>query len=146
MPALVTVDDVLKILPDEFAGEDLSTFISTADLLVTEELASTTLSTARKTQIELYLAAHLAIITLEKGGLTRRRIGDSEDYFQMWTTIATGLQATRYGQQVAILDTSGVIAALGSGKLKAQFRVVSPNPARCPSYGDGYGYFLPGDC
>lgn len=128
MTARVTNADVAKILPAEFVNDDFATFIASANLLVNEELASAGLSAARLTQIELYLSAHFAIITLEKGGLTRQKIGESEDFFQTWTNTAVGLNATRYGQQATTMDTSGKLAALASGKLRASFSIVgSPN-------------------
>lgn len=119
--ALVTSVEVQQIYP---TSEDLAFFIGAADILVTEELANQGLSVNRLKQIELYLAAHFAVITLERGGLTRQRMGDSEDFYQLWTNNKIGLQATRFGQQAIVLDTSGTLAQLGTAKLQARFSFV----------------------
>lgn len=125
--ARVSESEVEAILPAGLAGNDLETFIDTANLLVNEELASSGLSADRLKQVELYLAAHFAIVTLERGGLTRQKIGESEDFYQSWTNTELGLQSTRYGQQASMLDTSGKLAALAKGTLRAEFRVVGSN-------------------
>lgn len=127
MPALVTPDQVKAIYP---TTSDLTPFVTVADLLVQENLSGKGLSRARLVQIELYLAAHFALVTLERGGLTRRKIGDSEDFYQAWTNSEIGFAATRFGQQASLLDTSGTLAQLGTAKLKAQFKVVSRTNGR----------------
>lgn len=131
MTARIQSEDLRKIIPSDAlaAGEDLSSYIQSAHLFVKEELISTGLSEDRLTQIELYLAAHFAIITLEKGGLTRQKIGESEDFFQGWTNTSVGLNATRYGQQAVMLDTSGNLAALARGTLRAKFSVIGSPPS-----------------
>ena len=130
--ARITVVELQKTYP---TTSDLTPFVEVANLLVTEELAAMGYSVERLTKIELYLAAHFALITLERGGLTRQKIGDSEDFFQAWTNTEIGLAATRFGQQVLILDTSGKMATLGGTKLKAQFSVVSRSNGRFGSVG-----------
>lgn len=137
--ARVTESEVAAIYPGDCELTDFTTFIQTATLVVTEELGSSGLSKDRLTQIELYLAAHLTVISLEKGGLTRQKIGDSEDFYQLWTNLSTGFNATRFGQQAVMLDTTGTLQAIGSGKLKAQFRVVGKNPACDPLNWSGRG-------
>ncbi len=119
--ALVTTAEVQQIYP---SNQDLSFFIAAADNLITEELANQGLSQNRLKQIELYLTAHFATITLERGGLTRQRIGDAEDFYQLWTNNKIGFQATRFGQQAILLDTSGTLAQLGTAKLQARFTVL----------------------
>lgn len=124
--ARVTVAQVQEIYP---TSKDLTPFIETAHLLVNEELASSGMTNDRMAMVEKYLAAHFAIISLEKGGITRQKIGESEDYYQTWQNSSVGLMASRFGQQAAMLDSSGTLASAASGKLKAQFTVVGNNPA-----------------
>ena len=125
--ALVVSVEVAQIYPD--AGiTDFSPYIQIADTFITDNLQGTSLSTGALKSIELYLSAHFALITQERGGLTRQKVGDSEDFYQLWTSTKVGLMATRFGQQAVMLDTTGTLARLGTGKLKAQFRVL-PQPA-----------------
>lgn len=105
-------------------ANDLLPFIETAALVVTEELAGSGLSAARLKQIELYLAAHFATVTLERGGLKRRKIGDSEDEYKVVDSSDKGIASTRFGQQAIVLDSSGILGALTVSIVKARFRVV----------------------
>lgn len=126
--ARVTVEMLSKIFKG--AGTDnsvLQSFIDTANLLVNEELTSVTpaLSATRLQQIELYLAAHFATCTFEKGGVTAKTIDNVEEQYQRISASAKGLQTTRYGQQVVMLDPSGKLGNLSASITRAQFRVMS---------------------
>lgn len=103
--------------------DDLQPFIDSAHILVQEELSSSGLSEDRLKLIELYLSAHLAVITMERGGLVKQRIGDSEEMYQVPGFNTVGLVTTRFGQQVVILDTTGKMAALSQKPVKARFVV-----------------------
>jgi hypothetical protein len=119
MAALVTDAEVKAVID---TTRDTTPFIDTADLLVTEDLANSGLSDARKKQIELYLAAHFVALTEERGNLTEHTVGDATEKYSM--DLGSGLMLTRYGQQAANLDTSGTLKALASKGLVAQFRVI----------------------
>ena len=116
----------VKAIYDPGADEaDLYPFIEVATLLVDEELLDQGLSANRLKQIELYLAAHFATVSIERGGLTRQRIGDAEEEYQGWgNNNSTGLTSTRFGQQALTLDPSGTLGALSERPVKAQFRVI----------------------
>lgn len=130
--ALITVAD-LKLLievPPDVVDASLQSFITTADLIVTESLSGKGLSVARLTEIEKYVAAHLAIQLTERGGLTSSRIQDAMEGYTNLSPMGrgkqSGLQLTRYGQQAIVLDTTGTLLAQSLGVLPAQFRVMSP--------------------
>lgn len=124
---LVTSSDVQALVP--FIGADtlLDPFIVTADLIVQEELAGQGMSVARLTQIELYLAAHFALLVYERGGLQSQRIGfqGPQDTYKTIDMGETGLMSTRFGQQAITLDSSSRLLALNNTGLKAKFRVVA---------------------
>lgn len=117
--ALVTDSEVKAIIDTE---RDTTPFITTASLIVTEQLADQTLSDDRKKQIELYLAAHFCAITEERGALARQRMGDASEEYKI--DAGYGLALTRYGQQAIQLDTSGTLRALTRKGQDALFRVV----------------------
>ena len=118
--ARVTDAEVKAIID---TSRSVDPFITTATLLVNEELAaSTTLSSSRLQQIELYLAAHFVAVTEERGALTASEKGDaSEDY---GIQVGSGLNGTRYGQQAIALDTTGKLASIASSANKARFTLV----------------------
>lgn len=117
------IDDELKqIFPE--AKNDTSHFIELAALVVDEQMVGLGLSDERLKMIELYLAAHLASISIERGAPRRLRQGETvEEFFQ---DVGPGLRQTRFGQTAMMIDTTGTLSDLstGSGKPKAQFRVV----------------------
>lgn len=121
--ARVTTTEVNDIFAVETLS-DLDTFITTATLIVDEELGSAGLSSNRLKQIELYLSAHFAAVTFEKGGLRRQKVGDAEEEYKILGPDAKGMNSTRYGQQAITLDSSGTLGALTASIVKAGFRIV----------------------
>lgn len=122
--ASVTASEVLALLDKKDACVD--SYINTAHLIVTEDLDCTNLSAARKKQIELYLAAHFATISLEKGGIRKKKIGESEEEYitAMSKTSNAGYLSTRFGTQAVALDTCGILGAQTSNPVKALIRVI----------------------
>lgn len=106
----VTDADVKTILDTTI---DTTPFTVTAHCLVEETLYPLgTLSEARLTQIELYLSAHFAC-TMDPR-ITKEKIGDGENTYQLKAD--TGLNGTTYGQQAAMLDTTGKLMNMTAPK------------------------------
>lgn len=122
--------DVQAILPDEYATANVTAFITTAQLLFDEELSGKGLSADREKQIVIYLAAHFAILKLERGGLARGRLGEAEETYKQPSDFDQGLKGTRYGQGAMLLDSSGTLAALGTTALKARITVIEASQCR----------------
>ena len=110
MTARVTATEVRTI-----TGEPVSTAVDLpmliATTLVDDNLASSGQSVAALKNIELMLAAHFTLLTVENGPLAKKTIGGdtSEGYHQVYKG---GLLSTRFGQQAVAMDTSGVLAEL----------------------------------
>ncbi len=135
------VDADVKALID--TNRDTTPFITTATLLVTEDLASQAFSDQRYFEITKYLAAHFCCITEELGGLTYSRMGDAiEKYRDPPTKNDFGLGTTRFGKMAMSLDSSGTLAALTANDgLKARLSVIK-YPRVWPSTADlGWGDF-----
>ncbi|MHA2067165.1 MAG: hypothetical protein ACXABY_22585 [Candidatus Thorarchaeota archaeon] len=104
--------------------EDVTAFITSANLLVTDLLGDSGLSDERLKEIERWLSAHLVSMNdsgvravEEEVGRSRRRVGEATRQI-----LGEGLKLTRYGQQAMILDTTGRLTSLG--KSEARFTVV----------------------
>lgn len=108
------------VIPDE----NLQVFCDMAALIIAEDLSDQALSSERLDMIELNLAAHYAIVTYEKGGLTAQTVGSSEERYHLLSDKLYGLATTRFGQTALSLDTSGVLVDLATPPLRAQFRVI----------------------
>jgi hypothetical protein len=103
---------------------DLTLFIDNATMIVDEELVGKGLSDNRLKFIELHLASHFTVLSIEKGGLTRQKLDEAEEGYRQDFTSKPNLSMTRYGQQALALDTSGSLSKLDSPAGKAEFRVV----------------------
>jgi len=104
--ARVTDDEVKEIIETSITT---TPFITVANLIVTERLANEGLGDSLLKEIERWLAAHLVAIRDQRP--QNERIGDANITYQGRSGL--GLDATQYGQQVKILDTSGKLANLG---------------------------------
>lgn len=103
-----SVDAVRDIIDvEELDDEELQAFVEDANVVVNDRLDGTGLSTARKTLIEKWLAAHLAAMKDQR--IRKATIGFSTVEYEGASNSddALGLQATRYGQQAVALDPSG---------------------------------------
>jgi hypothetical protein len=83
-------------------------FIQTANHIVNTNLGGLLAETTLK-QIELWLAAHLACMMDPRE--SRVKAGEAEATFEGKTDM--GLNFTRYGQMVKLLDTTGRLSTLG---------------------------------
>lgn len=121
----VTAAQLRKLVevPDDKADLDLQPFLASAALIRSEDLAGSGLSSNRLDQIELYLAAHFAVVSLEFGGVVMSKQGGSSETYRAPEAKATGLATTRFGQLALSLDTSGTLQKSMS-TAKANFSVV----------------------
>ena len=92
---------------------DLSPFITAANLIVTDKLGSSGLSSATLTEIERWLAAHFVVCKERQP--TSKRIGETEESYN-WNT-NTGLLRTTYGQAAIALDTTGTLSKIGKPQI-----------------------------
>ena len=121
MPNRVQSDEV-AILFEGSESVDFEPFIADAHILVDEALLGAGYLDPKLKMIEKYLAAHLYILTSERGGLTLLKVGESEERYSPKTM--SGLRGTRFGELAASLDTTNALAALLEPSRKALFRLV----------------------
>ncbi len=123
MAARVSAEQVKEVITTDLDDSlVLSSMVDTANLYVDTHLSDADHSAAMLTKIELYLAAHFVALTEERGGLKGEKMGDASEFLA--DVYSDGFRATRFGQAAINLDTSGILASLGTSKLKAQFVVV----------------------
>ncbi len=114
----------LDVLMDVVEAQDWTPFITTANLIVSEELSGLGHSSDRLTQIEIYLAAHFATLSKNGGGIVRETIGQSATTYRTPSEKLLGFNATVFGQQALALESTGKLLNIGTGTLKAEFYVV----------------------
>lgn len=99
--AIIDVDSLLT---------DISPFITAANLIVTDKLASSGTSEEMLKEIERWLAAHFVAVRDPRsksesiGGITAHYFVGRE---------GEGLRSTPYGQQALALDLTGILAKAG---------------------------------
>lgn len=102
---------------------ELQPFVDNANLLVTELLVDSGLSSARLDMISNYLAAHFAVIS-DRRGDSANRLGEAAETYDIGKG-GTALSSTPFGQQASQLDTTGALAAsLDTSGLRALFNVI----------------------
>ena len=116
MTLRVDADDVKEIIKTNLTDNEITPFITTANLLVNENLASDSYSTALLTEIEKWLSAHLIAITKERQA-QKVKMDDSEETYGR---LGLHLNSTTYGQMVTMLDTNGILSNLGKKKASIQ--------------------------
>jgi hypothetical protein len=100
--------DVEAILDTELTDSEITAYITTSNLLVTDRLGSSGLAAALLTQIETYLAAHLITTTRERKAA--QTSGEGGVKFEGQTGMR--LDSTFYGQTAMVLDTTGKLSTL----------------------------------
>lgn len=130
-----TVADVRDILDTEMTDEQLAAFINTAYVVVSTNLSDKGLAAAILTEIEKYLSAHFASLR-DQRAQSEGIAGEYNVTYQGKTDM--GFNATQYGQMAVALDTSGVLATMGSSKKRASFIVFdTPRHGTYPNQANG---------
>jgi hypothetical protein len=114
--------DYLDAHPNLNVNYDL--FLEMGNTLTDAKLGSSGLSNGILKMIELNLAAHFAVLSIEKGGITRQKAGESEEGYRQDFSSRPNLSMTRFGQQAVMLDTTGVLNSMNAPGGSAEFRVM----------------------
>lgn len=116
--ARTTATAVKQILDTDLSDAIVEAFIDSANMVVTDFLGSdTNLSAAQKADVEKWLAAHMIAATREQQPIAE---GADKARIQYQGKTAMGLDATFYGQQVKVLDTTGKLArSIGKKSIEA---------------------------
>ena len=116
----VTATEVKAIMDGvTLADAIIDSYIIGANTIVTDNLATSGLSTAMLKEIERWLAAHLVAITRERTAKKEGAGGASIEYTGDW---GSGFDSTSYGQTAVALDSTGTLAGL-TGKSASIYAV-----------------------
>jgi hypothetical protein len=109
-----TTDSEVKKIISLNSITDTTSFITTANLLVTQNLGNSGLSDDMLTEIEKYLTAHLLALHPDERQLIDQKLGDATD--KLGGDFGKGLDFTQFGQTVKMLDTTGTFATTSEGQ------------------------------
>ena len=113
-----TIAELKKIFETTLTDDELTAFMTTASTMVDTYLSDKGVSDSVLTQIETYLAAHVA--SLRERQLSFEAAGASSATYQ--GTTGDLLTSTNYGQTAIMLDPSDTLRTLG--KLTAKLEVL----------------------
>lgn len=111
-----TIADLRKLTKTDLVDGDIELFVTTANMVVDKYLTSLISDTTILDSIALYLAGHFYIISVEGGGLTYRRVGQSEERYKSFGYDNAGFMSTRFGQQACALDSSNTLIDISMPK------------------------------
>ena len=110
MAARVTAAEVKEILENSSLSDaNVETFITGANVFITEALGDKNLSESLLKEIERYYTAHLIALTVERMASKEGAGGASITYNG---TYDKGLKSSPYGQIVLTMDTTGTLAKM----------------------------------
>jgi hypothetical protein len=104
--ARTNATDVKVIIDTELSDSIVEAFIDDANLLVTNVLGSSSLSSDTLKSIEKWLTAHFLASARERQPQEEQVKDAKTKYTGMYKT---GLESTSYGQQALALDSSGLL-------------------------------------
>lgn len=114
----VDANEVKEIIDTALGESTIEAFITAANVIVTSLLGSSGLGTAHLKEIERWLTAHLISCARDRTVRTEQAGQASITYETQ--PLGKGLDASLYGQQVKLLDTTGILAAeIGAAALKS---------------------------
>lgn len=109
MTVRVSAEEVKEIIDTSLSDSAIEAFIGAANLTVTSLLGtSTALSSDQLREIERWFSAHLIACSRERQ-IDKEGVGQATVSYSGKTDM--GLDATLYGQQVKIMDTTGILAS-----------------------------------
>ena len=120
MATRVTEIQVKAIMDTAVEVDDITPFLTGANLLVTEKLTSSGLEDELLAEIERWLAAQMVSLSPKSRQVSREKIGDVDVSYS--GQFGKGLESTSYGQMVLALDTTGIMKDVG--KRQARINVI----------------------
>jgi hypothetical protein len=115
MATRVNGEEVKDILDTILTATDLIPFIAAANLIVTNHVDNGDVGAATLTEIERWLAAHLACQRDKRAA----KEGETDVTYE-----APNLESSSYGAQALLMDPTGELAKLSAGdRRRGMFRV-----------------------
>lgn len=116
----VSAADLRALTGSTKTDTELALFLSQGQLVVDEFLVDSGLTDAVKNSIALYLSGHYYVLSVEGGGITYARAGQSEERYKSFGFDIAGFGTTRFGTMAIAMDVTGKLMEMSS-KTKTGF-------------------------
>jgi len=120
MAKRVTEAAVKEIIGTDLTAEQIAPFLKSANVLIAATLSDEDYGTDLLREIELWLSAHF--VAIQDPQVAKEKLGGAEVTYDGKTDL--GLNGTRYGQQVMLLDHHGKLAEISRAKGPAELKVL----------------------
>ena len=111
----VNENDVAGIIDTD---KDIKPYLKTANIVINNTFSgNTTVDDDTLAQLEQWICAHF--IEADTGTIVAQKIDDSSDKFA--DHLGMGLDSTRFGQMVKLIDPSGLLASLDKSQAATVF-------------------------
>jgi hypothetical protein len=117
----IKVEDVKKIIDTQRADPEIEAMIEVADLLVTELLLGK-YSTGLLLKIEIFLTAHF--LAVRDPMVSQKSSGQGPSSTYDGQTGLAGLEQTRFGTQVMMIEYLGVLRRAGQSSREASIKTM----------------------
>lgn len=118
--ARASEEEVKAIIDTTLTAEQVTPFLTAADVVVTNNLTGEEYSIETLAEITRWLAAHF--IAARDPRVASEGTGDAKATYEGKT--AMGLNGTTYGQRVMLLDHHGKLAEVSAAKRPATIKVI----------------------
>jgi hypothetical protein len=108
--ARTTAAEVKEIIKTKLTEAEVTPYVTSANILVTQALGSSSLDSDVMREIERWVAAHMIAVTKTRQATDEKAGTASVKYSGQY---GANLSSTSYGQMALTLDVSGRLAALG---------------------------------
>ncbi len=120
--ARATEQEVLDIMDNDLTEAQVTPYLTSTNVFVTDALGSKSLSAAILKEIERWLTAHMIASTKDLQAKEEGAGGAEIKYTGYWST---GLLGTNYGQTAISLDSSNTLVAIAGGKKSASITAIT---------------------
>lgn len=118
----VIPQEVKQIIDTSLTDPRIETFISSANAVVTDLLSGAGYTEEKLKTVELWLTAHFIASTVERQ-IKAEQTGQARVDYEGRTW--KGLDGTTYGQQVMLLDTSGMLVQRIGKRIASMYAITS---------------------
>jgi hypothetical protein len=125
----VTGDDLRALTGSKKTDTELALFLSMGQRATDTFLGDSGLHPDILSDIALNLCGHYYVLSVEGGGITYSRTGQSEAKYKSFGYDTIGFATTRFGQMACGLDTTGKLMEM-SAKNKVGFMFASHSAVR----------------
>lgn len=113
-----TGSEVKNIITTAKTAAQVEYYITSANLIVTDNLSNVSYSAAKLKEIEIWISAHA--VAMDDPEIAKEKVGQDTEATYSMGKLGEWLQRSRYGEMALLMDTSGKLASIGKREAKME--------------------------